>query len=386
MLIQEEKIKGQVRDAWQVEGQGDEAEREQFTKMLLAGPSSAPAVDKAGKKERFLPGLEHVYSHGLEEVYRLEDVDVGSIRKISMQSLALEQKNAPSYIMYTLDIGERFRGWLNSYVLEEPIQVLELTPQAENAFLARRVFTLQEALSADKFSGMGSGHLEEMRTKLSVYLEGKSLYRLPTFSIASLLRSKAPSESRKRWYLALLPYGLHECLYMTKMERAQLLQKSQEGGVLTNDEQQELCAEWGKILSTFLFPWVEKRGGLAQEEELLERLERVAEEPHLVRRMVALLGEKAFSPLLLLREGVFVTGEGVKRRYERLQHAFATYFYSDEIEYEMGEIFAYVQKELSLTWEEEPFSFMEKAVSLDYDLRRGKDGKLRVGVRIWEKR
>lgn len=84
------------------------------------------------------------YSHGLEAIYALENVDLKSIRRISdaQESEPLQPKSPPRPLQpleapepqLELDLGDGYRSWIESFVLQEPIHVLGVSPMPKNAW------------------------------------------------------------------------------------------------------------------------------------------------------------------------------------------------------------------------------------------------------------
>jgi hypothetical protein len=117
-------------------------------------------------KKESLPS-SHSYSHGFEKIYALETVDVATVRlldrgqKTAPQSI-LPEKDSLQLSQVDLDFGFLWRNWITPCFLSEPLQVLELSKQAESVLVAQGYCVLKDLLvgvegTLSAVKGLGQG-------------------------------------------------------------------------------------------------------------------------------------------------------------------------------------------------------------------------------------
>lgn len=110
--------------------------------------------------------------------------------------------------------------------------------------------------------------------------------------------------------------------------------------------------QWRQVCDAFLMPWMRRRGGIASEEELLERLENVSQREILIRPLMTLF-QRMFSPqqplltgqLILIDPEIYADTSLTKLRYQQIQKQVKTYFYQNGIVYELEHLIALLHRE-----------------------------------------
>lgn len=226
------------------------------------------------------------YSHGLEKIYQLENIDIKSVKKLEPR-----KERSENYIFHNdsnldeLDLGEGFRLWIEPTVLNEPIQVLQLNKHSEKHLLERGVVTLKSLHQADLSQfvygkGLGQGHIDEMVSKLNQYLNGKPLKRQNVIDFRSLILSLFKNIRGKEAFLILEPFNLHHWISLSPLDLVEikkltLSQKNEIKEVIKtklSDEKYLFIKRFQEIENAFIKPWVNTRLGVASIEEISERL------------------------------------------------------------------------------------------------------------------
>ena len=172
------------------------------------------------------------YSHGLETIYGLENIDIKSVRRIEIAS-----KNTPKRFeskktqlaptQEELDLGPGFHGWISPFVKKEPIHVLELTRHAEKCLIDNSKSKLGDLIGANLkdfvfLRGMGQGHIEEIQHKLNTYLEGQALEKSHKINFSSWLKSLVAAQERKKVYALLETYELESRIPLNSGESVEV--------------------------------------------------------------------------------------------------------------------------------------------------------------------
>lgn len=349
------------------------------------------------------------YSHGLEAIYALENVDIKSVRRLapstpssskiveSKEISATRKDNKPQL---ELDFGPEYRDWIEPFLAREPIQVLGLSRHAERCLLDHGKCTLQDLSQANLhdavfFKGMGQGHIDETQQKLQLYLDGRSLQYTHTVDYISWLRSIVTSLDRKKIFVSLQPYQLSDLFSLLPSETAEI-------GRLTMEKKQELRRETAnllrieslkktilkdleKIAQVFVKPWIRKRLGIATEQEILERVQRTSTKGDTARSVLKFLSDLYFDrnfpighPLYRVDQGVYCADLATASHYQHVIKTASSYFYKPTIQYNLPELVTFIERELASQWIGFQEGFIEKALrhSSSFRVRKGPEGLL----------
>jgi hypothetical protein len=350
------------------------------------------------------------YSHGLEFIYALENVDPRSIRRLSVQN----KKNTVSLStqrprpclskspQLELDLGRDFREWIHPLILSEPIQVLELTRYAERVLMIHYKKTLANVLHCDFNELMlskkiGQGHVQEIRDKLHTYLAGKELSKTTRIDFTSFLRCLTGTMARKTVYVFLQNYDLEELLTLLPSEGMEIRRlqeiKRQEWIQAAFEELQmpERCLfvkeKMSEIAAAVLKPWMRSRLGFATAAELLERLECLSGQFNAVVKSLRLFSDLYFNKTFPFAANLYEVCPGVfsidlwhKEIFHRITTKASSYFYKSSTYYPLDELVRWINRELAKEWEGFPEGYVEKvlSVSSNFHLRKAGNGKVEI--------
>lgn len=372
-----------------------------------------PSKEKAPDQKR---GFSHippnVYSHGLEAIYTLENIDVSSIKKINPQpainasikhlSNGVNQNSffsvknyieRPNTLQLEFDFGPNYRGYMPSFILLESIHVLSLSPLAEKCLREHRINTIQQLLSVDPkdlifFKGMGQGHIDEIFQQLNIYLKGKSLEASRLVNFSALVRSLFPSIDLKKNHIFLSFYGLQELFPLSSAEvlevkRLSIDKKKGIHDALLNDlysQKTILHEKLKQFTDVFIIPWIEKRGGLSSKEELIERMERISESPTLFLNIHSFLSKLFYEDdfilkkLLSYNKDIYFSREIILNYYYVLIEKAYKYFYCPTAEYPFLQFIKLLFEDFAKEWHrwhyhQFSFKFIKNSLELSPEFR-----------------
>jgi hypothetical protein len=312
---------------------------------------------------------QNAYSHGLESIYKLECIDLKSVRKFSMAPEKSAQKDPISLWeevsepQLSFDLGPAFRGWMVPSVLQEPVQVLQLSRPVEKNLLEKGLQTLGalEQASLQGF-GIGQGHIEELRRKLGQYLEGKPRLRTARIDFQSFIKCLLGDLEWKKVYVFLAAFGIAEWVVLSAADSADVKKLSFENKQRWCGEVQDqlkTASKAAKLQSFFLLitetwtrPWMRVRGGLATKEEIVEAL--------LVRSLDSRFAKGALELLftlddplksLFLISGGFAASAEIRKSHELMEKTALSYFKNPSIPFSLKNLCLWGQQELARRWE-----------------------------------
>lgn len=350
------------------------------------------------------------YSHGLEAIYAIENVDLKTVRRIAEDTPKKTQQVLRSQItfqddlsnQFEFDFGDEYRGWIDSFVLEEPIQVLSLSRLAEKSLCDNGKTLLKHIYKANLrdfvfFKGMGQGHLDEIQQKISGYLMDHVLYKCRSVDFSSWLRTLTATLNKKKIFVCLEEFQLSDTLTLSPAESVEVrrltLEKRREWiqeirEELSSEEKKKQVKEgFQKIVNVFIKPWVRRRQGFATEQEIQERIRQIAVQPGKVSLILNFLSSIYFEGQFPLREHFFINNDtlffadqNTQRFYSQFITKTLSYFYKENISYSLSEITAYLTREYAKSWEVFPENFIEKALrqSSHFSVRKAQSKQLIV--------
>lgn len=346
------------------------------------------------------------YSHGLEAIYALENVDIKSVRRIETHPQPIQKKpeiERKTFVSQqeNLDLGEEFRGWIPSFVFKEPIHVLEISKHAEKILLENGIYKLKELKDAQVknfafLRGMGQGHIEEIRQKLNTYLEGQHLDRCIKVDFKSWLKSLVGALDRKKVCALLQSYDLAHHFSLTPSENVEIrkltFEKKQEWKEeliqkMTMPEQKKnVFEDMQKVFKAFIKPWVLQRGGFASHDELMEKLLRASTDSTTCTNVLQLFKDVYFHQdffscfLHQIDPGIYCTDEYNACNYELIVDKACSYFYKTSVYYTLPELVSHLEREFSKAWIGFPDGYVEKVLRLSPTFRTRK-GPLGLEIR-----
>jgi hypothetical protein len=352
------------------------------------------SLTKKNSSGSFEETYRSAYTHGLEKIYAIENVDLKTVRPLQVtpkapqesKQVAIQDHRSIVQEQLELDLGLEFRGWIDSFVLEEPIQVLGLSRYAEKCMLEHGKFNLRDLLQCNFrdfvfLKGMGQGHIDEIQETLHKYLEGKPLTKCSKVDFSSWLRTLVGSLDRKKVFTCLEIYELEHLVSLSPMEsmeaRRLTLEKRQEWihEVLEQIKKPEIVSRLQKnmqmILAVFARPWIRKRGGLVTKAELNEYIQRISVNPVTATSAMRLFQEIYFEDkdplekfLPTTNAQLFYADPLAQEQYEQIIKKALTYFYSPTVTYKLHGLIEWIEREYARSWTGYSSHFVEKVLTL----------------------
>lgn len=322
---------------------------------------------------------KNAYSHGLESIYALENVDIKTVRRLGgdeqqqikpqLSVVAVEEEEE---LQLSLDLGDEWKGKIDSFVPQEPIQVLGLSKPAEKCLLEQGKTRLKDLIDADLrsfifFKGMGQGHLEEIKQKLAQYLDGRSTQRCSTVDFHAWIRSLIATLERKKIFVLFDSYELTELVALNPAEAMEVrrltLEKRQEWvrdaiALLSHDEiKSQVVQNMRAIVNILVKPWVRERGGFVTRSELEERLQQISPGQTVVDKTLSLFSDLYFDKqfplgcqLVAITENLYCCDQFLFASYYEIMRRAAPYFYKSDVRYYLDELVHFLEKEMALEW------------------------------------
>jgi len=334
------------------------------------------------------------YSHGLESIYALENVDIRSIRPLVQTQIspARVQKEIKKQIakdlnpQLTFDFGICFREWIDSFRLHEPIQVLQLSPQAEKILLTHQVNSLQDLLKMDSsdfilMKGLGQGHIDEINKSLDHYLRDTSLYRCNSVDFAAFLRAFLGNSDRKKNFLFLEQYSLGELFSLSSGELMEIRHLSPGKKVewlqqlLTDSKNpskiQFLTTHLMQIAQIFLIPWMRTRQGIVSRSEIEERLQNISDDPDITLPVLSFISQLALEDQFIFKNilypaehDLYCSDPTIVQSYRLVVQKAHSYFYQSDLTYSLKILVQLIEREFAQEWISFNEGFIEKTLKI----------------------
>lgn len=316
------------------------------------------------------------YSHGLEEIYALENVDISTVRPLSSQIHQKTEKPTvnqakKNHRQPNLDLGLSFKQSMDHFALREPIQVLGLTKYLETSLLGQNKKRLCDLIDLHVkdliyLKGIGQGHIDEIQLKLNEYLAGRHLEKSLTVDFASWLKGISADIDKKKAFVVLEKYGLSHILTLSSAESLELrrltLEKRSEWReqaeiALQNEEKRhQVEKDLWEITEVFIKPWMDSRFGIANVFELLERIMQISENSY-TNEIWSFFQETYYRGqfplnryLVPLDADVFASCGWVADHYDSVIERALTYFCSSSNFYSLDMLVGLIEREMAQSW------------------------------------
>lgn len=353
------------------------------SKVSLKAAISEPPphmLTAAAARQATVP--EGSYSHGLEAIYTIETVDISSIRPLEKKILAEKLSTQPSpeikaipELQLHFDFGERWSEQISSFILLEPIDMLELPSRPLHLLKEHGIHLLGDLISIDLHSlvfikGMGQGHIDEIRNKLAAYIKGKNLSASSYISLASWVRSLIAGCCHKKSYALLSNYQLQHLIKLSTVEMLELRNLSGEkrrsweneaAEFLSKEASSRFCQQIDSVASALIKPWVERRGGIASQQEVIERFTMVSDCEEHVLPVLALfsdifcMGACPFSQnLIVVDSDLFAANNWYADFFDLIISRASSYFLQPETTYRLESLCEMICQEFAREWHECP--------------------------------
>lgn len=398
-------------------------------------PQTEPMRDSLGKQEPpEEQGYEHlqreVYTDGFESIYALENVDISTVRPLGQGDRSpseqagtvdgpsqgkgqgapegnLAETQSQPQDQLEMDFGERWRDWMPSLKLSEPIHVLGLTAPAHKALMEGGKTRIGDIVNTDSqeliaLKGLGQGHLDEIFSKCATHLGKGHHKQAQDIDFAALLRSLLGTEEHKACSLCLEPYGLAGLFPLGPADEVELRHLSAER---RHERRQTALLELGterrrhlldemlrSIVVVFVQPWMRQRLGVATEWEIMDRIERVSVDASLTRKVMAFLRASYCDGHFPLRkhlpegtEGVYCVDQQVQKQYTEVLERSYSYLPKSSTRYRLEDLSSLLERECAGVWRGFPEGFVSKVFQLtpEFSVRKAKNQRLYVQRCLW---
>jgi len=355
--------------------------------------------------------LKTSYSHGLESIYKLENVDFSTVKPLHSINQPEIQTNIAKKadILLTeqshqleLDLGTKYRTWIKAPLPQEPIQVLGLSRHAEKCLLDLGINQLERLLNGElqnisSLKTVGQGHLDEIAKQLKEYVGSQPQEKAYGIDWGSWLRALMSQCDRRKVELLLHKFELFDQLRLNSQEGMEIKRLPPEHQkIWKKDALAECCqlecrkkaiASLEEIADVFIKPWMLDREGIVKEKELIERLEQVSYQPELVKPILHFLREVYFEDLFAFRRflvevepEVYCINKYIAHQYSEIVDCISSYFYKNSATYLVPELHNFVTKELLPHWKDMSLEFFMKAIRFSSLFRIRKDRQANLFV------
>lgn len=350
------------------------------------------------------------YSHGLEKIYALENIDISTVRTLdndtSSQNISASEQLSnrwiePSSLQAQLDLGDHFKGYIEPFFLREPIQMLGLSKRIENSLISNGQKQIQDLLSVELATvkwpqNIGQGHIDEIHDKLQQYLEGASIQQAKSINFLSWLKILTFDLTPKKAAATFEHYHIPSIVSLSSFERQELRRLTPEKKIewIHESKQEslskhicEIKKDLKKIAAIFIKPWMEKRFNIASEKEITERLIYIAEPCSSACEVLNWMTETYFNGKFLLSDfleplddALYGSDTETARIYNSIIQTARSYFYKENNVYPLEKLTSWIARELAKTWNGYPHLLIERALKLSphFRVRKDKTGKLIV--------
>lgn len=340
----------------------------------------------------FQETYKEAYSHGLEAIYSLETVDIRTIKPISVQQETVVEDDEGTGEKYPVtedpqldfDLGSEYRSHIESFTLNEPIHVLNLSQEALKRLRQQGKCVIRDLIGVDwknlaVTKGMGQGHVDEIIQKLHKYTRKKALDRCYRVDFEAMLRCVIPESSHVKHHMLLDVYNLSSCVSLTPAQTVEIriqdpFQKQQAlleslEQFRSEDRRAFSSSSMQTICNTFVKPWLRGKGGFCVDYELMDRLENVSAAPLKMYDVMRFMQDVFFDGHFPMRPFLPMSGDQIffvdltaLNNFIAIEKAALTYFYRDSAKYPLEELSSLLLREFAAKWEGFPEGFVEKVL------------------------
>ncbi|MEM1283342.1 MAG: hypothetical protein AAGG81_07295 [Chlamydiota bacterium] len=364
------------------------------------------------KPKNNLPA-ENAYSHGLEDIYNLENVDPSTIRKLgdeeetNYQSIekveVLSKKYPVTPTQQTeLNLGPEFSSSMPSFVLSLPLEYLSIDGTTLNAANQSGITSIKDVLECDwdevvLTRGLGQGHAEEIRSAFETAFRSQELILCQTIDYKALICCLLSKDLLLKHYVHLQEYGLESFVDLSPIMHLELKRTPQETKIKWIEESCSAlkmtdCKEIARssleyVIKTYVTPWLWQKNGFAYDYEVMDRLEQVSEDPQIFDKTLKFLSSTYCDGESILRwilpeieASIIFVDKVVKSKFSYCEEKVISYFYKPDLTYSLKELVLWVFRELAAEWRDVDGETIEKVIehSSLFEVRKGMDHQLMV--------
>lgn len=361
-------------------------------------PNHSPNIDKTPSLKKienpiqscsFQETYEKSYSHGLENIYAIETIDLKTVKPLSSPIQQPTKKAEFSIqkkyliekpLQLEFNFGGKFRTQIDSFLLSEPIYHLDLSMNCLKALQEQGSFYIRDLIGVD-FNALKLNHasIEEIKKKLELKIGDKQLTDCKYIDFNSWVKSLIPEDNRIKFYLLLEKYKLEYLISLTALMNIELKRLKQEEmhqyikdaiEQLFSLDRVELVKSYKKlIVEIFLIPWLRERHGIAEEYEIYDFIEQLSENISEARLCIDFLSNLYSNGVFLFQDALTYNGKHlyfsdnfIKNAFQMVENRALTYFTHEKDLYELGELSYWIKKEFAVKWVGFCEGFVEKVL------------------------
>ena len=332
---------------------------------------------------------EKSYSHGLENIYAIETIDLKTVKPLSSPIQQASKKSEifiqkkysiEKSLQLEFNFGGKFRTQMDSFLLSEPIYHLDLSTHCLKALQELGNLYIKDLIGIDfNTLKLNQTSIDEIKKKLELKLGTKQLTGCKFIDFNSWVKSLIPEDNRIKFYLLLEKYKLDYLLSLTAIMNIELKRLKQEEKhqyikdaieQLFSLDRLELVKSYKKlIIEIFLIPWLRERHGIAEEYEIYDFIEQLSEnisEAHLCINFLSDLysnGVFLFQDVLANNGNhLYFSDNFIKRAFQTIEKTALTYFTHENDLYEFEDLIYWIKKEFAVKWIGFSEGFIEKTL------------------------
>ena len=348
------------------------------------------------------------YSHGLEEIYSIKNIDLKTVKRLQVadspssgkRSAAVAHAAPLRELQLELDLGDTYRGWIQPFIPREPIRVLGLNLRAETCLQEHKLLLLRDLISKNLAElvlqkGIGHGHLDEIRDRLKEYIGNRSLERTYRIEFQSWIKAISAGLEPREIAIFLQPYGLEGLIHLSRGEAAEVRhadpstkEKWTKGCYQALREPlkaAEVRHDMQRIVNVFIIPWMRTRYHKATVDELQQRVHRIADAGDQTSAILHFFSDVYFEGRFPITDylhkmdtDVYVCDSFYVGAYAEIMERAAAYFYHPACYYPLRHLVGLLAREFSKEWKAYSDELIVEALRLSSKFRvtRGPSGRL----------
>jgi hypothetical protein len=355
------------------------------------------------------------YTHGFEDIYALEKIDVRSIKKVSVLPKEVPSiktlgniKKEPDIeldqqITFSFIAEEKL---INNFKLCEPILVLQLSLQAEKRLYEAGLKTINDIYELKKkgfnhLKTLGQGHVDEIDEKLLRYV-GTYQEKKSYIDFSSIIKCLVAPLENKAAFLILNSYKLSHIISITPAERMNVrhiqgLKKQEVLDKAISDLKSVRNNEFAKVVfdqiyNVFIHSWILKRFELVTYDEIIERVLKKSTDSEVALSSIDFLSDYFFNAalpflnqLIKLDSNLYTPSSKVKNDFNMLKDVAISYFYSPNVFYLLDEFVLLILQELASKWALLDEGFIRKSLhnTSCFIIRKDERGKKIISLNFY---
>lgn len=351
------------------------------------------------------------YSHGLEKIYALENIDIRSVRRIEsdceeQRTFQSRQENFWDIKPAQLELDFTPES-IEPFILRQPIQVLGLHRHIERKLQDVGVSSLKELIGDERpaqlvAKGIPQGFVGDIFDRLDEYLEGVSVNEALPLNFSAWLHSLISELDPRKAFVVLGPFQLAHMVSLSSKDSAEVRKlttavrqqwlREALATLRCADKRRQVHRDVKAISEKYLLRWLYNRQGIATEAELTERLLSLSEQReedsqiYSWLKFVYLGEQQPLGPFFTaVEEKLYCADTAVAQLYNQVVEKAKSYFYKAHLHYLLPALTTWIQRECGREWLGFSPGFVERILRLSshFCVRKGEEGELVVRLAMY---